>query len=60
MNNYKEKRKTKQSTVDAILVDFVNFVGVHQEIDYGLHTKHLIESKTVPLNEEVDLTVLNK
>lgn len=37
----KENQEWAQRIVDAILVDFVNHVGVGQGLDYGLHTKHL-------------------
>ena len=30
-----------QKGVDAILVDFVNYVGTYQGLDYGLYTKRL-------------------
>ena len=36
----KRSRVTKKF-IEALLVDFVNAIGVSQGIDYGLHTKHL-------------------
>lgn len=30
-----------QRFVDALLVDFINYVGTGQCLDYGLHTKHI-------------------
>lgn len=36
-----KNRKLIQKTTDALLVDFINFVGVGQCVNYGLHTKHL-------------------
>ncbi|MBI4119817.1 MAG: hypothetical protein HY456_03165 [Parcubacteria group bacterium] len=27
--------------IDALLADFINAVGVRQDVDYGLYTKHL-------------------
>ena len=38
MNQY-EDEIVFQTTIDAILVDFINFIGVHQGVDYGLYTK---------------------
>jgi len=40
MNNFSDK-KLKQSTADAILVDFINYVAACQGMDLGLYTKHL-------------------
>ena len=43
-NNLLHLKKNKQLTqrvIDAILVDFINAVGVGQCIDYGLYVKHL-------------------
>ena len=33
----------EQKTIDAILVDFINYVGIFQGVDYGLYTKYLRE-----------------
>jgi len=33
-----------QKIADAILVDFTNFVGASQGINYGIHTKHLTKT----------------
>ena len=30
-----------QEIVDAILVDFLNYIAKNQGLDYGLHTRHL-------------------
>ena len=40
MNDYVDQ-PISQEAVDAILVDFVNWVGVHQGLDYGMYTKDL-------------------
>lgn len=37
----KEDLPWAQRVVDALLVDFINTVGVGQCIDYGLYVKHL-------------------
>ena len=29
--------------IEAILVDFVNYIGTHQGLDWGLYTHHLHE-----------------
>jgi len=33
----------KQEYIDAILVDFVNYIGSEQCLDWGLYTKDLIK-----------------
>ena len=35
----------KQECIDAILVDFVNYIGAEQCLDWGLYTKDLIEKE---------------
>lgn len=40
MNEY-DGEEIKETTIDAILVDFINKVGTWQGLDLGLHTKHL-------------------
>ena len=37
----KRDRKLTQKMIDALLVDFINTVGVGQCVDYALYTKHL-------------------
>lgn len=39
MNGLKGECDVDQKLVDAILVDFINKVGVDQCVDYGLYTK---------------------
>ena len=34
-----------QRVIDAILVDFINYVGASQGLDYRLYTKHLRRKK---------------
>jgi len=52
MNNLKksEVAKIHQDVIEAIIVDFVNFIGSQQGLDYGLYTKHL-KSTDVPVHE---------
>ena len=38
MNEY-DGEKIKKSTIDAILVDFLNFIASYQGVDLGLYTK---------------------
>ena len=33
--------EVKQQDIDALLVDFINFIGVQQGADYALYTKDL-------------------
>lgn len=40
MNNY-DGEKIKDTTIDAILVDFINYVATWQGLDLALYTKHL-------------------
>lgn len=35
------KEDVPQQVIDALLVDFVNYVGAQQGLDYGLYTKYL-------------------
>lgn len=40
MNDY-DGEEIKETTIDAILVDFINYVAVHQGLDLGLYTRDL-------------------
>lgn len=42
MNNY-EDEEISQTAINAILVDFINFVGMRQGVDFGMYTKDLHE-----------------
>ena len=44
MSKYKGE-KIEQSSIDAILVDFINFIGNDQGVDYGLCTHYLTDKK---------------
>lgn len=37
-----------QKIIDALLVDFINLIGISQCCDYGLYTKHLRASNQRP------------
>ena len=39
MNKLDEDCNVEQKIVDAILVDFINKIGVDQGVDYGLYTR---------------------
>lgn len=41
MNDLKGECEVDQKVVDAILVDFVNMIGVDQGVDYGLYTRDI-------------------
>jgi len=41
MNNLNGKELVTQKIIDALLVDFINYVGVQQCVDYGLYTSDL-------------------
>lgn len=56
MNEYKNE-KVSQKTLDAIMVDFVNFVASTQGIDYALYTSDLPsvvmpQENVQPLNDD--------
>lgn len=40
MNDY-DGESINQTTVDALIVDFVNYVGTFQGLDYAFYTRHL-------------------
>jgi hypothetical protein len=40
MNQY-EGEKVSGQTIDAILVDLINFIAARQGVDYGLYTSDL-------------------
>ena len=42
MNEYNDE-PIPQNVTDAILVDFINFIGMRQGVDYALYTKDLEE-----------------
>ena len=42
MNDLDRVTKVSQKVVDALLVDFINYVGTQQCVDYGLYTKDLV------------------
>jgi hypothetical protein len=41
MNELGGKFDLKQNTIDAILVDFINKIGIHQGVDYAMYAKDL-------------------
>lgn len=41
MNNCKGQCCISQDDVDAVLVDFINKIGVRRWVDYGLYTRDL-------------------
>ena len=45
MNDLGGECDVDQKIVDAILVDFINKVGVDQWVDYGLYTKDFREER---------------
>ena len=42
-NVMSHRENIPQEVVDALLVDFINYVGVWQGVDYGMYTKDLNE-----------------
>ena len=43
--NFYDNESVAQSTIDALIVDFVNFMGVKQGLDWGLYTRDLRKLK---------------
>lgn len=41
MNEIKKHEDIDQRVIDAVLVDFINYIGVHHGIDYALYTSDL-------------------
>lgn len=41
MNEIKSGEMVQQRHIDAVLVDFINYIGVKHGIDYALYTKDL-------------------
>ncbi|MEK7478691.1 MAG: hypothetical protein AAB626_02075 [Patescibacteria group bacterium] len=41
ISKLKKEQQLTQKLIDALLVDFINSVGIGQCLDYGLYTKHL-------------------
>jgi hypothetical protein len=39
--NYYSGEQVSQETLDAIMVDFINFVAAYQGIDYAMHVSDL-------------------
>ena len=46
MNDLGGECRLTQTEVDALLTDFVNFCGVHQGIDYGMHATNLADESS--------------
>jgi len=44
MNEIKKDEEIDQRVIDAVLVDFINFIGVKHGIDYALYTSDLRKS----------------
>lgn len=43
MNDLKGDEKISQETIDAVLVDYINFIAMKAGLDYGLYTEDLKE-----------------
>ena len=39
------RKDLDQELIDALLVDFVNYIGSRQGLDYGMYVKHFFECK---------------
>ena len=45
MNDIGKSVEINQQCIDAILVDYINYIGTFQGLDYGLYVKHLKEKE---------------
>lgn len=45
MNDVPKTETVSQKVVDAVLVDFINYIGVRYLVDYGLYTSDLSQPK---------------
>lgn len=41
----RERKNLDQEVIDALLADFVNYVGSRQGLDYGLYVRDFFESR---------------
>lgn len=41
MNDIENNEEIEQRVIDAVLVDFINFIGIRYGIDYALYTSDL-------------------
>jgi hypothetical protein len=41
MNEIEDGELVQQRHIDAVMVDFINYIGVKYGIDYGLYTSYL-------------------
>ena len=41
MNQIEDGEQVQQRIIDAVLVDFINYIGVKHGIDYAMYTKDL-------------------
>ena len=44
MNKLNKESEINKDVIDAILVDFINYVGAVQGVDYGLYTSDLYKN----------------
>lgn len=42
MNEIRANQNIDQKVIDAVLVDFINYIGMKEGIDFGLYTVDLI------------------
>ncbi len=42
MNQIEDSEQVQQRIIDAVLVDFINYIGVKHGIDYAMYTKDLM------------------
>lgn len=45
MNNLKGDEVINKDVVEAVIVDFINFIGMKQGLDYGMYIKDLYNER---------------
>jgi hypothetical protein len=55
MNRLSYEETVEQKVLDAVLVDFINYIGSRYGVDYGLYTKNLNDD-----TRKIDLNIKNK
>ena len=47
MNNLKGNEQIDKNIVEAVIVDFINFIGCRQGLDYGMYVKDLYRERNI-------------
>jgi len=55
MNDVPQGTVIEQNVVDGILVDFINFLGMKNHVDYGLHTSDIVNGDENSDDDEIEI-----